>query len=257
MSVDISAFIEARWYTPSTGRRIDFIVIHDMEMAEKGTTAESCAQFFHTSDTKASAHFCVDSNSIVQCVREHDIAYHAPPNTHSIGIEHAGYARQDRTEWLDDFGQAMLRLSAGLMAELLVKYNLPAEFLSPDELRAGKRGITTHANVSKAWGQTTHTDPGPDFPIGWYMDRVNEALTQEADMTWDELSTHDAWFIDKARRAVEAELGDENVGAFSDRIVQKVIAALPAPAPAPVLAPVDLDLLAAKVADLLAARLKD
>ena len=76
-------------------------------------------------------------------------------------------------------------------------------------------------------------------------------------MTWDELSTHDAWFIDKARRAVEAELGDENVGAFSDRIVQKVIAALPAPAPAPVLAPVDLDLLAAKVADLLAARLKD
>lgn len=146
----------------------------------------------------------------------------------------------------------MLRLSAGLVAELLQKYDLPAEFLSPDELRAGKRGITTHANVTLAWGQTTHTDPGPDFPIGWYMDRVREALTQEDDMTWDELSTHDAWFVDKARKAVEAELGDENLGAFSDRVADKVIARLPAPT-----GTVDLDALAAKVADLLAARLKD
>jgi N-acetyl-anhydromuramyl-L-alanine amidase AmpD len=245
-------FLEARWYTEATGRRIDFIVIHDMEMAEKGDTAESCAQLFHTTDRKASAHYCVDADSIVQCVREKDIAYHAPPNTHSIGVEHAGFAGQTRTQWLDEYGVAMLTRSAGLVAELLKKYDLPLAFLSPDDLRAGKRGITTHANVSKAWGQTTHTDPGPDFPVGWYTDRVREAL-QEDDMTWDELSTPDAWFIDTARRAVEAELGDENVGAFSDRIVQKVIAALPA-APAPS-GMVDVDALATAVADKLAARL--
>lgn len=261
MSVDISAFIEARWYTVSTGRRIDYIVLHDMEMPETVTTAEDCAHMFANlpSDRKASAHYCVDSDSIVQCVREKDIAYHAPPNLHSIGIEHAGYARQTAAQWVDGYGQAMLRLSAGLMAELLKKYDLPLVFLSPEDLRAGKRGFTTHANVSKAFGQTTHTDPGADFPIGWYIDRVHEALTQEDDMTWDELSTHETWFIDKARKAVEAELGDENIGAFSDRVAQKVLAALPKPAPAPAPAPatVDLDALAAKVADLLAARLKD
>jgi hypothetical protein len=144
----------------------------------------------------------------------------------------------------------MLRLSAGLVAELLQKYDLPAEFLSPDELRAGKRGITTHANVSKAFGQTTHTDPGPDFPIGWYMDRVRENLAPPVE---DDLPYTDTQLIDFARRAVQAELGDENVGAFSDRVADKVIARLPAPGTATV----DLDALAAKVADLLAARLKD
>lgn len=95
MSVDISAFIEARWYTVSSGRRIDFIVIHDMEMPETVHTAEDCANMFANlgPDRKASAHYTVDSDSIVQCVREKDIAYHAPPNTHSIGVEHAGVAR--------------------------------------------------------------------------------------------------------------------------------------------------------------------
>jgi N-acetyl-anhydromuramyl-L-alanine amidase AmpD len=95
VSVDISAFIEARWYTPATGRRVDYIVLHDMEMGETVHTAEDCAHMFANlgPDRKASAHFAVDSNSIVQCVREKDIAYHAPPNLHSIGVEHAGFAR--------------------------------------------------------------------------------------------------------------------------------------------------------------------
>lgn len=255
-------FVQARWFTQvDAPRRIDFVVIHDMEMPESVTTAEDCAHMFATlpSDRKASAHYAVDADSIVQCVRENDIAYHAPPNTHSLGIEHAGYARQTREQWLDDFSQRELRLSAQLMAELLQKYDLPLVFLSPADLVAGRRGITTHANVSKAWGQTTHTDPGPDFPINWYMDRVREAMAGEADMTpdemWTELSSHDSWFVDKARQAVQAELGDENTGVFSDRVAAKVLAQLTPVAPTPTVS-VDLDALAAKVADVLAARLQ-
>lgn len=175
-------FLQARYYSPQTAkRRIDFIVLHDMEMAERVTTAEACAAFFHKGPpSPASAHYCVDSDSIVQCVRENDIAYHAPPNTHSLGIEHAGYARQTRAEWLDQYGQAMLTLSAKLTAELCQKYNLPVTFLSPADLKAGKRGITTHANVSQAWHQTTHTDPGPNFPIDWYLKQVRAARVPPA-----------------------------------------------------------------------------
>lgn len=244
------AFVEARWYTPTNGRRIDYIVLHDMEAPEKGDTAENIARYFATTDTRASAHYNVDNNSIVQSVREQDIAYHAPPNLHSIGIEHAGYARQTREEWLDAYGQDMLRLSAGLVAELVLKYNLPVQFLSPDDLRAGKRGITTHHNVSRAFGQSSHTDPGPNFPVGWYMDRVRELINQpEDDMPYSE-----AQLINIARIAVQAELGDENIGAFSDRVADKVVARLAATS-AP--AAVDLVALATTVADLLAARLKD
>jgi N-acetyl-anhydromuramyl-L-alanine amidase AmpD len=234
-------FVQARWFTRvTTKRRIDFLVLHDMEWPERPTTAEDCARFFATTDIKASAHYNVDVDSIVQSVRENDIAYHAPPNTHSIGVEHAGYARQSRAQWLDDYGQKMLRLSAGLVAELLVKYDLPAVFLSPADLRAGKRGITTHANVSKAWGQTTHTDPGPDFPIDWYMARVREALEGD-DMPLSDadvekvakrtaeiiLDDRMAALVDRVRRGVQGEVGDENVGELSDRIVSKLLERLP------------------------------
>ena len=252
-------FIEARWYTRvSVPRRIDFIVIHDMEWPERPTTAEECARFFANlpPDRKASAHYNVDSDSIVQSVRENDIAYHAPPNTHSIGIEHAGYARQTRAQWLDDYGQSMLLLSAGLVAELLVKYDLPLEFLSPADLRAGRRGITTHNNVSKAWGQTSHTDPGEGFPDDWYIDRVREALTQEDDMAYSE-----AQLINFARLAVQAELGDENTGAFSDRVADKVIAKLPAPKPAEACncqpTSIDTEAVAEAVATKIAARMAE
>ena len=163
-------FIQARWFTRVTAkRRIDFIVLHSMEAPEKGTTAESVARYFAAGTVKASAHFNVDADSIVQSVRENDIAYHAPPNTHSIGVEHAGYARQTRAQWLDAYGLAMLRRSAGLVRALAAKHDVPLVFLSPAQLRAGKRGITTHANVSKAWGLTSHTDPGKGFPIDHYM----------------------------------------------------------------------------------------
>lgn len=254
-------FIQARWFTPvSAKRRIDFIVIHDMEMSEEHDTAERCARFFQnlSSDHKASAHYCVDDDSIVQCVRENDIAYHAPPNTHSLGIEHAGFARQSREQWLDPYGQRMLRLSAGLVAELLNKYDLPTEFLGPQELRDGKRGITTHANVSKAWGQTTHTDPGPDFPVAWYMDRVREARNpQPVPQEDDDMAFSEAQMIDFARRAVQAELGDENVGAFSDRVAQKVLERIPDTACNCQPTVLDVETVAQAVADKLAARLAE
>ena len=43
-----------------------------------------------------------------------------------------------------------------------------ADILNDDgqtTLRAGERGITTHAQVSKAWKKSDHWDPGPGFPI--------------------------------------------------------------------------------------------
>jgi N-acetyl-anhydromuramyl-L-alanine amidase AmpD len=176
-------FLQAKDYSPQKAkRRIDFFVILDMEAPEKGDTAESIARYFHNGPASpSSAHYCVDATSIVQCVRENDIAYHAPPNTHSIGVEHAGYARQSKSEWTDTYSTLMLRdRSAPLVADLCAKYGIPVRFLSPADLKAGKRGITTHANVTAAWHETTHTDPGPNFPmttyIGWVKDATRPAF---------------------------------------------------------------------------------
>ena len=172
-------FVKARWFHAGDNGTVNRIVLHDMEMPEKPDTAEACANYFAGTDKKASAHYCVDNNSAVQCVKESDIAFHAPPNTGSIGIEHAGYARQSTGEWLDEFGLAMLRdVSAPLVRDIAQRHNVPLRWLSVADLQAGKRGITSHNNVSKAFGKSTHTDPGPNFPVPEFMAWVTN--TQEA-----------------------------------------------------------------------------
>jgi hypothetical protein len=118
------------------------------------------------------SHNCVDVDSVVQCVKEEDTAYHAPPNSHSIGIEHAGYASQTARDWADDYSEKMLTVSAALTADICRRYGIPVEYIDSGGLLAGKRGITTHAQVSKAWRQSDHTDPGPNFPIIHYIDLV-------------------------------------------------------------------------------------
>jgi hypothetical protein len=37
---------------------------------------------------------------------------------------------------------------------------VPVRFLSAQQLLAGEHGITTHANVTQAFHQSTHWDPG-------------------------------------------------------------------------------------------------
>lgn len=165
-------FVKARWFRVGGNLPVRRIVLHDMEAPERLDTAENVAQYFTRVATKASAHYNIDSNSIVQSVREEDTAYHAPPNQFTIGLEHAGYANQSRENWLDDYGKQMLALSARLAADICRRHSIPIEFLDVAALKAGKRGITTHAMVSAAFKLSSHTDPGPNFPIAYYLDLV-------------------------------------------------------------------------------------
>lgn len=163
-------FVEAKWYTKTNGRQIDLIVIHTMEAPEKGTTAESVAAYFAKGTVKASAHYNIDNDSIVQSVLEKDVAYHAPGANHNgVGLEHAGYAGQGKAGWEDAYSTAMLQRSATLSREIAARHAIPHVWLWPADLRAGKRGFTLHHNVSLAFGKSEHWDPGPDFPIASYM----------------------------------------------------------------------------------------
>jgi N-acetyl-anhydromuramyl-L-alanine amidase AmpD len=178
----VSAFRQARHYTPGprTKGPIRLVVIHDMEFPERPTGAEWCMDFFATTPKVASAHYSVDNNSICQSVHESDIAYHAPGANHDgIGIEHAGYAAQSRAQWDDEYSRSELRLSARLTAELCARYHLPVHFVDASGLIAGYRGITTHREVTNAYRRSTHTDPGPNFPMGQYLRWVDEASEEE------------------------------------------------------------------------------
>lgn len=175
-------FVKARWFTPTSGRRISLIILHSMEAPEKGTTAESVARYFATTTRRASAHYNVDNNSIVQSVRDQDVAWGAAgANRNGLHIEHAGYARQSAAEWADAYSAAMLRLSAALVAEKCADYGIPVRLLAATDLKAGKAGITTHQRCSEAFGGT-HWDPGPHFPLDRYLSLVEEARAPQADL---------------------------------------------------------------------------
>lgn len=174
------SFVQAKYYTrgPRTKGGIGYIVIHDMEAPEGPTTAENVASYFTHPLRPSSAHWNIDNNSIVQSVKETDIAWHCPGLNHNgIGIEHAGYARQTAAEWADPYSTATLTLSAALAAERAAHWDIPTVWRNAKDLRAGKRGFTSHREGSIAFNPGGHSDPGPNFPIDWYMGKVTHSST--------------------------------------------------------------------------------
>jgi N-acetyl-anhydromuramyl-L-alanine amidase AmpD len=169
-------FVESPNVTPAKGRAIDVVVMHTMEIAERKDAAEICARWFASPASKVSAHYCVDADSVVQCVREDDIAWHARGgNTTSIGVELAGFARQTRKDWTDEYSRAVLARATTLVADVCARRTIPVRWLTPDDLVAGRRGIAGHVDVSEAYGKSDHWDPGAGFPVERFLALVRSA----------------------------------------------------------------------------------
>jgi N-acetyl-anhydromuramyl-L-alanine amidase AmpD len=226
----VTATITARWFTVGGNLPVRRIVIHDEEHPFDDQSAEAVARMFKTSDRKASAHYIVDADSTIRCVNDNDVAYHAPPNKGSIGIERDGFATFTRAQWLSDYGTKAGLRQAQLVAELCVEHDVPPVRLSVADLLAGRRGICGHVDVTHAWHETTHTDPGPQFPWPEFMACVVDAYArltqrtpqqQEDDMTPEEhAKLEDAW-----KQATEANNRAKNF----ERWLPKIAAALNIP----------------------------
>jgi len=175
----------SRWPNP---RVVSLIVVHTMECSEDNLAAAEDVATWFASDASpvASAHFCVDQDSVVQCVREEDIAFHVQSdasdtgNARSIGVEHAGFARQlasgEGDTWADAASQNILFRSAKLAARLARVYQIPFVKLSPEQVRAGTDGFCGHVDVTRAYAVPGgHTDPGDGFPWADYLALVQES----------------------------------------------------------------------------------
>ena len=163
----------------NSGRRplsaIKWVVIHSIE----APTAESAARWFQNPDSGGSAQLCVDDENCFRCLDERDIPWAAPgANEKGTHIELAGFARWTKEEWLAH--ERTLRRAAYKTAVSLKARNIPARWRSSWGLRLGLRGVTSHANVSKAFGGSDHWDPGPGFPRKFFMALVRQYLEEMA-----------------------------------------------------------------------------
>jgi N-acetylmuramoyl-L-alanine amidase len=193
-------FVQAKGYTKG---RADgpplWVVIHDMEASETPTRAESTAAYFQSpSDGRnVSSHYCVDDNSVVQCVLLSDVAWtvgNRPGNYRGINWELAGFASQTREQWLDTYGTNMFNQMMPIMRADMTEYGIPATRCTIDDLKAFKKGITSHNDLRVAFGGTTHTDPGSNFPWDYFMDLLKgEDMTPEQALSLERIESYVFW----------------------------------------------------------------
>ena len=110
-------------FTLGRTKGIDRIVMH--YTGGNGDTAEGNANYFAGANREASAHYFVDEDSIVQTVKESDTAWHAgnwDMNCRSIGIEMCSRKDSKGNYYIPD---ATVKRAAGLVRELMAKYDIP------------------------------------------------------------------------------------------------------------------------------------
>lgn len=155
------------------------IVVHCTVSPCEPGGARNVARYFRETVTRpSSAHYIVDPFETVQVVGDHTVAFHAPPNggpgDGTIGVELCDPQAGPTSRWFDDDHQRMLRRGARLVARLCLAYDVPVQKITVRNLVDGVRGVCGHHDVSLAFRQTSHTDPGEGFPWGLFMGLVRD-----------------------------------------------------------------------------------
>lgn len=155
-------------------KKIDWIVMHSTE----GGTAESVARYFSTPESGGSAHLVVDDQTCFRCLPNNVIAWGAPgANVNGFHIEQCGFAAWTAEEWAKH--ETMLHRAAYKAAIHAHLFNIPVRtFVTAEGLKAGHRGITTHAEVSRAFPNDAgnHHDPGLNWPRYHFMNLVRQYI---------------------------------------------------------------------------------
>lgn len=162
-------------YVPAAGdggirSMTQMVVIHATDNTASDTAEASYAT--HRPDG-ISAHFYSDEDSVTQAVPLSHVAHGCYPigNSRSVQFELSGLSNR-----LTD---ATLRRIAPVVRRVCDRYGLPIRHVGPDALRAGAKGICGHADVTAAWGQGTHTDPGASFPWDTFISYVAKGAADD------------------------------------------------------------------------------
>lgn len=165
-------FIAASHFTQGRISSVDLLVLHT---AEGPTDAHDLGRYFRDTDRDASSHSGADASCLVNYVHFTDTAYAAPgANADGDHLELCGFASWSHAEWMAHDG--LLDQAAKWLAQRAHARAIPLVFRDAAELKADKRGVTFHREVSEAFHLSTHTDPGLHFPIDHVLELARTKL---------------------------------------------------------------------------------
>ena len=163
---------------PRLASQVRYIVLHDTE----GSTAQGAAAYFTTEASGGSSNVVVDDKECYRTLDDLVIPWGAPPlNTSGFHIEQAGFAAWSTAEWMAH--EATITRAAYKAALRCQRFSIPPVVLNVSQLRADfalhspRGGVVTHATISAAFHDSTHTDPGPNYPISVFMAKLHGYLT--------------------------------------------------------------------------------
>lgn len=168
------------------------VVIHDSESGD-GSTANLISLLQRPGDRPSSHggfygsgyHAVTDGQGgYIQVADATAGPYSAPPlNATWWHICMPGYAKQTRQEWLDVISMNHIKGVANFVVDKWHEdgQTWPLAFIFADLLLKNYHGYTSHAQVSLAWHQTTHTDPGPNFPWDVLEQEIGKLIQSSED----------------------------------------------------------------------------
>jgi N-acetyl-anhydromuramyl-L-alanine amidase AmpD len=151
----------------------DYIVIHNTSNDASDANEASYAK---RRTDGVSSHYYVDRDSIRQSGDTRWRAQHvgsAEGNNRGISYEITGSNAKSRSWWIDNVAWSKLASQIRMDCDV---HDIASRLLSVAQIREGRlTGIITHNQARLAWGYTTHTDPGPNFPMDYLLEKVTGA----------------------------------------------------------------------------------
>lgn len=161
--------------SPRSTSNLQAVFIHTTEN-RIGTPAENVANYQIGAKNGSYHYLADDSGKLLRENTDDWVAWGTGNRGNDVGlhISFVANAALTRAQWIANM--PMLRAAAWQVARWCRAYGIPARYVTPDQLRAGIKGISTHDGARLAWGVTDHTDPGPNFPMSTFINMVQKEL---------------------------------------------------------------------------------
>lgn len=176
-------------YTDRDGKKYG-MAIHDT--SNNASDEDEASYATHRPDG-TSSHFYIDDDSIIQSIDTDYRVGHAGSyegNEHAIAFEITGTDDKTRTWWLNNVAWSKLAQVIAYMIKNdpdLVGFQVRRASVAEMKTNPKVKAFYGHNDMRLAWGGTTHTDPGPNFPWDHFLSMVKQALEG------DDVSAEEVW----------------------------------------------------------------